>query len=100
MQCCCRSHQTSASTKLDPGCVWLHLPPHSHPAWTLDSDDVTQKYEATKDCGYFKTPLCIKGLGMVPKERRKNFPLVLSSNLESHLQCHCDSNSSAGSRGG
>lgn len=81
-------------------CVCLHLPPHAHLACTQHQDDVTQRYRVTRDCGYCKTPLCIKGLGMVPEEQRKKFPFVLSSNLESHLQCHCNPNSCAVSGGG
>lgn len=104
MQCSCKSCQTSATTKLDQGrestaelCLAV-----SAIRLTLDlhPDDVTQKHGVTRDCECFKTPLCIKGLGMVPEELRKNFPLVLSSNLKSHLQCHSDPNYSAGSRGG
>lgn len=96
--------QTSATTKLDPGREGTAELPLAASATTLTldlhPDDVTQKHGITRDCGYLKTPLCIKGLGMVPKEQMKNFLLVLSSNLESHLQCHNDPNSSAGSRGG
>lgn len=41
-----------------------------------DPDGVTQRHGVTKDFMYFKTPVCVKHLGMVPKEQRKNFPLV------------------------
>ena len=81
----CKSNQTSPTTVPDPegrtlqSCVLLCLPPRS----ALDLQPGPRRCDpearGDQDCTYFKTPVCVKSLGMVPKEQRKNFPLVLSS---------------------
>lgn len=86
VQWSCKSNQTNPTNVRDPGrantaepCI-AHI---SHCALCLicnqDPASVTQRHGVTRDCRYFKTPVCVNGLGMVPKEQRKNFPLVLSS---------------------
>lgn len=78
------------------GCIALRL------ICNQDPDGVTQRHWVTRDCTYFKTHIYVKGLGMVPKEQRKTFPPcpLLSSNLEPHLQSHCNPTSSPSSQGG